>query len=613
MSGCQIGVDEAPEEDISAELEELTLPEGTSWITLNGRLSLLIEPLDPHLAPLTLYQLKRLPSPFRVSLKPQLNSTGVVSVAADPVSELSPVEAQVFARELPQLVEGSAGGTESLTISSDEGEPAGEPAGEPEEELSATSQQRSVGLLGSIADLDPFSADLFLLSWPAERASAPEPSTWAEGLVWSPASYELWLSPRGLPPFSLIMSAQERLRPQLPHLNTLHTHTLRLFIDPLSQRPLSGGVALVTQAHQQLSAPTELNAEGELTLSWWTEGLSDAPLTFTIYPSASLKLPTLRFSVERSEAPELFLPGQSERLDPVVAPQLSQGGVWRVTLDGDDMSLWVAHLSQRWPQRPLERDPLQPASTDLTPLTQPRLRAAGLWESQALLTPGEVTELWRYEREALLTFQPPVDHPARTTRIELQSLEGDLRVAPVLKQRLLGQVQTREGAPLSDVSLYAQQRSWPWPDTPNLRLGERWGELSERGTLDLPLDPGQHAIRLTPREGDYAPKVILGEVREVGDVTLEAERLTLSEGEPLIFEVLDQEGRPLQARVSLFCELPPPPTPTLSASALSDEFQAALSDLQLTPAPSPSRLLLSRGALNERGRWQTRLDSSSCP
>jgi hypothetical protein len=579
---CLVGCEEEPgdPEPTSSSEESNTPGEPLLWLDLNGRVSIKITPQEGRReGPLTLYNLSRLPNSLQLSLPKALNTSGVVTVADDPASTPSAINADAWVTELRST-------------------------GEP------------LGLLGVLDDLDPLSPDLFLFSLPPRRSISPLFEEEGEARVmWQPSRYLLWLAPQGLPPYNASVEASERLTLNLPTRLDLHTHRLKVLTTPYSSSPLTLGRVVVTQEGRQVSALQSLNASGEVTLSWWTSALSRAPLTFTLLPGPPLSQLTARFKVSYDQAPELFEPGETTRPDPLSLPSLRRLQQLSVALDGDDEELWVSHLTQRWGSQILSGDPLDPALSSRLAEEQPRLRVAAQWEAQAFLSARDVAEVSVFEREALLTLQPPVSHPARTVRIELSSVEGDLSVSPVLKQRLLGQVSGPSGQVLEGVSLYALQRAWPWPDTPHLRLGERWSMTSSSGALDLALDPGQYALRLSPPPAlGLAPRVLLAESREVGDVSLDRSSLSLSEGMVMRVQATDELGEPLQGRVSVWCELPEPTELNALATTLSPSFEQAhlevRDDLSLSPPP---RLLLISALLNERGEAEVRVSAESCP
>jgi len=171
--------------------------------------------------------------------------------------------------------------------------------------------------------------------------------------------------------------------------------------------------------------------------------------------STRCRLPIARFRLDPSARPELLAPGTTEALAPVFLPQLGASEQILVGVDSLDQALWQVHLTQLWGSEALDGDPSSPERLDDRDPTVARLRAAGLWKSRAIISASELGELWVYPREGVLTLQPPVDHPARTTRIELTAIEGGISSGPILKQRLTGQVTGPGGEALSNVELYA--------------------------------------------------------------------------------------------------------------------------------------------------------------
>lgn len=540
-------------------------------LLLEGRLSLRVTPLDQRLTPLVLTGLSSLPSQLTVELKRALKVSGTVNLAPDPGSDSLPVEAEVWA-----LSDGLE------------------------------------GLLPTIRDEDPFSRELFLFSLSSRVAAlATQP---LGALEWSRSAYRFEMIPAEYPPFSVSARPSERLTLDLPPLSSLHVSTGTILIDPYTLQPLVGATVVVSQGARRVSEVVKTNGEGRYQLSWWSEALSADPLTFTVRPPPDSRLPVGRFSVDPALESELLSPGEREALRPITLPRLGRLSRILIGVEGDNESIWHGHLTQLWPEERLTGDPVDPAEVDRRGATEPELRVTGLWESQTLLTPQEVGELWVYPREGVLTLRPPVEHPARTTRIELSEIGGDVSSAPLLKQRVTGQVTGDQGEPLEEVEVYVQQRAWPWVDTPHLPLGERWSFSSAEGGLDLALDPGQYALRLTaPPERQLAPRVILTEALELGDVTLDPQLVTLSKGERVTLSVFTPEGLPAAGEVELLCELEPPAQPQQAASILSDAFWGALRSLKRQQPVAVRHLSLARGSLDREGRWSTLLSPQSCP
>jgi len=545
--------------------------EPLSELSFAGELSLRVTPRDPQLAPVTLYKLSALPSELHMTLPYAIRATGTVNVAPDPASEPSPVEAKI------------------LALAADER-----------------------GLLPASTDEDPFSRELFLLSLSPSRASL-DPDRLGE-LLWSRRSYRFELSPQAYPPAHVTQLPRERLSLNLPPLSALHRYRGRLVIDPYSQRPLAGAELVVTRDGRRLSELSQSGLDGSFELTWWGDLEPGASLDVTVSPRAGSRLPIARFSLDPSARPELLAPGTTEALAPVSLPQLGASEQILVGVDSLDQALWQVHLTQLWGAEALDGDPSSPERLDDRDPTVARQRAAGLWESRAIISASELGELWVYPREGVLTLQPPVDHPARTTRIELTAIEGDISSAPVLKQRLTGQVTGPGGEALSNVELYALQRSWPWRDTPHLPLGERWALSEAGGALELALDPGSYALRMrAPSAQGLAPRVIMTRALELGDVTLDAQALSLERGERFTLIALDESGAPVEASVELFCELPEPPQLPQAATTLSEAYQEASQTLARRAAAPAPRVLLSWGELNAEGRWSAQLSERSCP
>jgi len=570
LLGCDADVSSTPGE---GQVEQVSDPEpsAVTLITLEGRVSLLISPLDKRLSPVALTGLSALPSELMIELRRALKVSGTVNLASDPGAESLPIEAKVWAVD-----------------------------------------EVSGALSPVVVDEDPFSEELFLFSLSARSATL---STEVLGdLTWGRSAYRFELRPASHPPFTVTAPPRERLTLNLPPLSELHLHSGRLLIDPYSLHPLSGATVVVTQGGRRVSQVVKSESDGRYELAWWSDRLDDTPLTVTVSPSAESGLPVARFRLDPERDPSLLSPGETEALSPVALPRLNPLTHSLVGVEGDDQSVWHGHLTQLWAEEPLSGDPVDPAEVSRVAPGEPQLRAMGLWESQTTLSPEEVGELWVYPREGVLTLRPPIDHPARTTRIELTEIGGDLSSAPLLKQRVLGQVTSEAGAPLEGVELYALQRAWPWVDTPHLPLGERWSFTSVEGGVDLALDPGQYALRLrASTDRGLAPRVVLTEALELGDVTLDPSLMRMSEGSPILIRVLTPEGTPAEAKVELFCELDPPLEPPQPTSTLSEAFWGALRALKRQAPVPPRRVSLTSGLLDQDGAWLTRLSARSCP
>lgn len=539
-------------------------------ISLQGKLSIRVTPVNPLFAPCVLPELSALPNHLTIELQPIIKTSGTVNLALDPASDALPVAAEVWA-----------------------------------------THEEGKGLLPIVADEDPFSKELFLLSLGNREAKLSE--TTLGSLTWIKSRYRFDMMPSEYPPFHRSVRVNERLALNLPPLNTLHLQRGRILIDPYTLQPLSGATLIVTQDFQRISLPVQSDGEGRFELAWWTGNLSFNPIVITIIPAIESGLPIGRYQLDPQTETAFNRPGTFEDLAPVSLPQLDPRTRIQIGIEGDDEALWHAHLTQLWPQSVIKGDPIDPQSASRRDPLEVNLRVAGLWESQSILSSQELGEIWLYPKEAVLTLRPPVEHPSRTTRIELSEIGGDLSIAPVLKQKVLGQVTKQSGEALEGIELYALQRAWPWQDVPHLPLGERWSFTLDGGKIDVALDPGQYALRLRDPVGELAPKVILSDVLELGDVTLDSALVTLDSGSVFRIRIITPDGTFTQAQVELFCELDPPSPSLVEDSALSESYWTAFHSLQRAQPKAPSRIRLAQGLLDEHGIWSTLLSPQSCP